>query len=101
TESATRLPRRPLARAAAAAWALLIGACAADAPASDRLVIGYVVDTTRADGWRGAQLGGAEVQRAAELIGRELNVHVEPATDSAIARAAATRLLESGATAII
>src|SRR5690606_7742132 len=50
---------------------------------------------------RGAQLGGAEVQRAAELIGRDVGVRVEPAADSALARAAAARLVESGATVIV
>lgn len=84
-----------------AAAAVLVSACAADAPGSDSLVIGYVGDTTHADAWRGAELGGAEVQRAAELIGRRLTVLVEPATDSATARAAAADLLRAGATVVV
>ena len=81
--------------------AVLLSACAADAPGTDSLVIGYVGDTTHADGWRGAQLGGAEVQRAAELIGRQMEMLVKPAADSAAANAAAVDLLRAGATVIV
>ncbi|HEX2166060.1 MAG TPA: cytochrome D1 domain-containing protein, partial [Longimicrobiales bacterium] len=83
------------------AAAVLLSACAADAPDSDYLIIGYVGDSTRADGWRGAQLGRAEVQHAAELIGRELDVHLAAAHDSATAHEAAARLIDEGATVIV
>lgn len=84
-----------------AAAVVLLSGCAADAPDADHLVIGYVGDTTRADGWRGAQLGSAEVQHAAELIGRQLDVRLVSAGDSATAREAAARLIDEGATVIV
>ena len=81
---------------------LAIGACGADSSErSGALVIGYVGDTMRGDGWRGAQLGGLEAQRAAQLIGRDLEVYLEPVSDSAGAHAAAVRLADRGASVIV
>lgn len=85
-----------------AAVSVLAAACAADAPDTDGpLVVAYVGDSTRVDGWRGAQLGATETQRAAQLIGRQLEVHSEAAGDSAHARAIADRFIDRGATVIV
>lgn len=81
---------------------MLLAGCAAD-EALRTPVIGYIgsMDSAHVDGWRGAELGAAEVQRAAELIGRTIEVRAEQAIDSAAALAAARRLLEQGATVLI
>ena len=93
--------RRCLCAVALAVVAVTMG-CGADAPVGDgALTVGYVGDSAHVDGWRGAQLGGAEAQRAAQLIGRQLQVHAEAAADSAGARDAAARLVAQGASVII
>jgi PQQ-dependent catabolism-associated beta-propeller protein len=85
-----------------AAACIVITACAADAPdGGGPLVVGYVGDSARVDGWRGAQLGAEEAQRAAQLIGRQLEVLTEAAGDSAHAYAVALQLIDRGATVIV
>jgi PQQ-dependent catabolism-associated beta-propeller protein len=93
---------RGIGRMLPAAAVLLMAACTGDAPdPGQALVIGYVGDTAHTDGWRGAQLGAMEAQRAAQLIGRELEVYLQQAADSGSAHGAAARMVEQGARVIV
>lgn len=101
---ASRPPLPLLAYLGTACLLLMTAACGvAEEQSDDTLVIGFVgvADSAQADGWRGARLGGAEVQHAAELIGRALALRGESAGDSAAAYAAGVRLVEQGARVLV
>ena len=92
-----------LRAALALSLVVYVAACAADGPAHDGLVIAYigVGDSAHADAWRGAMLGTEEVQHAAELIGRDVEVLTASVNTAADAAAAAIDLAERGASVII
>ncbi|MBW3654829.1 MAG: hypothetical protein KY444_01885, partial [Gemmatimonadetes bacterium] len=93
----------PLSRIALVLVVALTAACGRGADADAPLRVAFVAPAGErgANALRGAELGGEEAGRAAQLVGRRFEVLTARADDSRSAGRAASRLLRRGAFALV